>query len=296
VTYAVVAYVLWGTFPVYFSLLKPASALEIVAERVVWCFAFLVVVLAVRRDWTWLGPTLRDRRRITLIVLAAVVIVANWLTYNFAVNSGQAVEGSLGYFIAPLVTVTIGVVFLKERLRTAQWVAVAIAALAVAVMAAENGHLPWIAVVLAVTFSTYGLIMKFVDTPPVEAVAVGMGAMFVPFAVVLLALQANGSLVLFHANPGTSALLIGAGAVTAVPMVFFSAAAPLAPLTTLGLLQYINPVLQFLFSVTVLNETLSAARWVGFALVWLALAIFVVDGLRSSRRSASTSAVELARP
>lgn len=277
---------LWGFFPVYFSWLKPASALEIVAERVVWCFVFLLLVLLVQRNWSWVVPTLRDRRRLTLIALSAAFITTNWLTYNWAVNHHQAVEGSLGYFINPLVTVVIGVVALRETLRRAQWVAVGVATVAVVILTVDTGRLPWIALVLAGTFATYGVIMKFVRTPPVEALTMGMGVMFVPFLLVLVVLQARGSLVLSHGTPRESALLIGAGVVTAVPMLFFNAAAPKVKLSTMGLLQYINPVLQFLLSVTVLHETLSAGRWAGFALVWVALVILGIDGLRHSRRPA----------
>lgn len=297
--YALVAYVLWGFFPLYFSWVSDASALEIVAHRVVWCFGFLLIVLAFRRDWSWVRPLLRSRRRVTTTVAACAVIVANWLTYNWAVNTEQAVEGSLGYFIAPLVTVLIGVVVLKERLRVAQWAAVAIAAVAVTVMTVETGRLPWIALVLAVTFATYGALMKFVDTPPVEAITVGMGALVLPFVVVLLVLQARGELALFDDSPRLSVLLIGAGLVTAVPMVFFTAAAPRVPLSTMGILQYVNPVLQFLLSVLVLRESLTTGRWIGFALVWVALAVFAADGWRQSRQRYPADwaeAEELARP
>ena len=283
-TYAIVAYVLWGLFPYYFSLLDFASPLEIVAERVTWCFVFLLIVLAVRRSWAPIYAALRDPRRLVPIVLAAAVIVANWLTYNWAVNNNQAVEGALGYFINPLLTVALGVVVLKERLRRAQWVAVGIAFAAVVVLTIDAGHLPWIALVLAGTFGTYGFIMKFVRTPPVEALTIGMGAMVLPSIGVLLVLQSRGTLELGHGSGGQTALLLGAGIVTAVPMLFFNAAAQRVPLSTMGLLQYINPVLQFLVSVLVLGETLSRGRWAGFALVWVALVILAVDGLRASGR------------
>jgi chloramphenicol-sensitive protein RarD len=295
---ALIAYVLWGTFPLYFSLLAPAGALEIVAERIVFCFAFLMIVLLLRRDWAWLGPILRDRRRLVMLVASAAVISANWLTYNWAVNTNQAVEGSLGYFISPLVTVLIGVVALRERLRRAQWVAVAIAFVAVLVMSTEEGRVPWIALVLAATFAVYGWIMKFVETPPVEALTIGMGAMFVPFLAVLVVLQVQGELTLGSSDPGKDALLVGAGVVTAVPMIFFGAAAAVVPLSTMGVLQYVNPVLQFVFSVAVLGEALSAGRWIGFVLVWAALVVFAVDGVRTSRRAARAAAdtAPLARP
>lgn len=297
-TYAIVAYVLWGLFPWYFAQLGFASAWEIVAERVVWCFVFLLLVVLARRRWSYVMSAVRDRRQLAMITVAAAVITTNWLTYNWAVNNEQAVEGALGYFINPLLTVALGVVLLKERLRRAQWVAVAIAALAVVVLTVDAGHLPWIALVLAATFATYGFTMKFVRTPPVEALTVGMGAMFVPMLVVLGVLQAQGTLILgsSDADAGRTALLLGAGVVTAVPMLFFNAAAQRVPLSTMGLLQYINPVLQFLVSVLLLHETLSAGRWAGFALVWVALVILAVDGLRSSHRGRGHDTNELVTP
>ncbi len=287
------AYVCWGLFPLYFPLLEPASAVEIVAHRVVWTLVFVVVLLLVRRRWSWVRSIVVDRRRLLILAVASVVLSVNWGVYIWAVNSGRVVEAALGYFINPLVTVLLGVVLLGERLRRAQWVAVGLAAVAVLVLTAAYARPPVIALVLALSFGTYGLMKKKVEMPAVESLAVETSLMVVPATVVVAVLQVQGTATFGHAAASVTALLVGVGAVTAIPLLLFAGAAARTPLSTMGLLQYITPILQFMIGVFVVHESMPASRWVGFGLVWAALALLSVDSLRAARtqRAGSGQAV-----
>jgi chloramphenicol-sensitive protein RarD len=286
--YGAAAYLLWGLFPLYWPLLEPASSLEIVAHRVVWSLLVVIVILAVTRDLTWLGPFSRDRSSQWRLAVASVLLAANWCLYIYGVNSEQVVETSLGYFINPLVTVLIGVLLLGERLNRAQWVAVGLGAAAVLVLAVDYGRPPWIALGLAFSFAIYGLIKKQVG-PRVGAVAslsVESAVMFVPALSFLVVLEVRGDADFGHHGVAHSALLATAGVATAIPLLFFAAAARRVPLTIMGLLQYLAPVLQFLTGVLIYDEPMPASRLAGFALVWAALMILTIDGIRSfSRRT-----------
>jgi chloramphenicol-sensitive protein RarD len=279
------AYLLWGLFPLYWPLLEPAGAAEILAHRVVWCLVFVAVVLVVRRRWAWVGALRDEPRKVALLAIAASVIAVNWGVYIWGVNNGHVVETSLGYFINPLVTVVLGVLVLGERLRRAQWVAVGVATFAVLVLTADYGRPPWIALVLAMSFATYGLVKKTIGMPAVESLAVETSLLFVPALGFLLVLQARGSATFGHAPAHVTALLAAAGVVTAVPLLLFGAAAPRIPLSTLGVLQYLTPTIQFLIGITVFHESMPASRWIGFGLVWSALLVFTLDGARAGRRS-----------
>jgi chloramphenicol-sensitive protein RarD len=296
------AYAIWGFFPLYFPLLEPATPLEILCERFVFSLAFMVVVLTATRSWPRLRPVLRDRSSLLLLTVAAAFIAVNWGVYIWAVNDGNVVEASLGYFINPLVLVLIGVVFLGERLRRLQWVAVAIAALAVLVLTLGLGKLPWIALALAFSFAGYGTIKKLVGADPMASLTVET-AVATPFALAYLVhLQLAGSLVLGHDSTGTSLLLMGTGVVTAIPLLMFGAAANRIPLSSMGLLQYLTPIIQFVIGVVVVGETMPPVRWLGFAIVWTALAVFTYDGLRqgsrnrTSRRAAADGVDEVEAP
>ena len=286
----VTAYLLWGLFPLYFPLLKPATPLEIVAHRIIWSLLFVAILLTFGRRWSWVVPFLRDRRRLLILSVAAVVIGINWGVYIWAVNSDHVVEAALGYFINPLVTVLLGVVVLGERLRRAQWAAVGLAAVAVVVLTVAYGRLPWVALTLAFSFATYGLMKNRVRMPAVESLAVECALLFLPATALLLVLQARGTLVFSHTTWHVSLLLGLAGVITAIPLICFGAAAARIPLSTMGLLQYLTPILQFLIGVLVFDEAMPASRWVGFALVWAALVVFTVDTLRAARaaRAAET--------
>lgn len=279
----IAAYLLWGLFPLYWPLLKPAGAVEILSHRVAWSLITMTAIVLATKRLGRLRTLVGDARARRLLALAAIVIAVNWGTYIWGVNHDRVVETSLGYFINPLVTVVMGVVILGERLRRLQWLAVGIATTAVLGLTIEYGHPPWVALILAFSFGTYGLAKKQAAVEAVESLT---------FETLVLAPLALGYLVVLGLRggshfttdgPGHTALLVLTGVVTAVPLLFFGAAAIRVPLTTLGLLQYLAPVLQFLLGVTLLGEQMSTMRWAGFGLVWVALALFTVESVRHHR-------------
>ena len=277
------AYALWGLFPLYFPLLEPAGGLEIVAHRVVWSLAFIALLLTVLRAWRRVRAVVADRRALLILVGAAVLISGNWLIFVYGVNSGQVVETSLGYFINPLVSVLLGVVVLSERLRTAQWVAVGIAAVGVAVLTLDYGRPPWIALSLAATFGLYGLLKKLVRVEAAPGLFLETAIVVVPAVVVLGLLHVHGEGTAGNHGTGHLLLLIGSGIATAVPLLLFAAATSRIPLSTVGLLQYLTPSMQLAIGVFVYDEPMPPMRLVGFAVVWLALVVFTVDTLRAAR-------------
>ncbi|NEA48644.1 EamA family transporter RarD [Streptomyces sp. SID10815] len=289
------AYGMWGLVPLFWPLLKPAGAAEILAHRMVWSLAFVIVALLAVRRWAWAGELLRQPRKLGLIVVAAAVITVNWGVYIWAVNSGHVVEASLGYFINPLVTIAMGVLLLKERLRPVQWAAVATGAASVLVLAVGYGQPPWISLCLAFSFATYGLVKKKVNLGGVESLAAETAVQFLPALGYLLWLGAHGEATFATEGAGHAALLASTGVVTALPLVCFGAAAIRVPLSTLGLLQYLAPVFQFVLGVVYFHESMPPARWAGFALVWLALSLLTWDGLRTAHRSARLRAAATAR-
>lgn len=280
--YGVAAYTLWGLFPLYWPLLEPAGAVEILAHRIVWSLVVVVVLLSVGGRLA--GLRRLGRRAYVLLSVAAVVITVNWGTYIWGVNNEHVVETSLGYFVNPLVTVLLGVVVLGERLRPAQWGAVALATVAVIVLTLDYGRPPWIALTLAFSFATYGLLKKKAGVGAAESLAVETGVLVLPAAAYLLWLGARGDGTFGTEGLGHAVLLAGAGLVTAVPLLFFSAAATRVPLTTLGLLQYLAPTFQFAIGIFLYGEPLPPVRLVGFVLVWAALAVFTVEALEHRRR------------
>lgn len=283
VLYGVAAYILWGLFPLYWPLLKPSGAVEILAHRMVWSLVAVVAILAVRRHWSWIRELVMQPRKLGLLSLAAVIITVNWGTYIYAVNTGHVVEAALGYFINPLVSVVFGVLLLRERLRRLQWVAVGFGTLAVLVLTVNYGRPPYMALVLAVSFGVYGLIKKHANVGAGESLTVETLVLLLPALGYLLFLQQAGQSTFGTEGVGHILLLVGAGVITAVPLMCFTAAANRVPLSTIGLLQYIAPVLQFLCGVLIAKETMPPSRWIGFSLVWLALAIFTYDSFRTAR-------------
>jgi chloramphenicol-sensitive protein RarD len=283
------AYLLWGLFPLYWPLLEPAGPLEILAHRIAWSLLFLAAVLAIGNGFAWIRDL--DRRRLGLLAIAAALITVNWGTFIYAVNDDHVVETSLGYFITPLVSVALGVTVLGERLRRDQRIAVAIAALAVAVLAVDYGRPPWIALTLALSFGTYGLIKKRANVEGTQSLAVET-ALLAPAAIAFLIwLEAAGDSTLFTQDAGHVGLLVLSGVVTAVPLILFGAAAIRVTLTTIGVLQYLAPTMHFLIGVVLNDEPMPVTRLFGFALVWVALAIFTGGALRSTR-AARLNAVE----
>ncbi|TFD87691.1 EamA family transporter RarD [Cryobacterium serini] len=277
------SYALWGVLPLYFLLLAPSGAFEIVAWRVLFSLAFCALIITVTRTWAVLGRALRQWRLVWTMGLAGVFIFINWQTYVIAATTGHVVEAALGYFINPIVTVLLGVFVLREHLRRLQWVAIAISFVAVVVLAVGYGSLPWISLILAFSFGLYGLIKKRVG-PSVDAVT-GLTletAWLAPVAVVQLVVVSGLSGITFGTvSPWHTAGLLAAGVITAVPLLLFAAAARRLPLTVLGLIQFVAPVLQFLVGVFVLGEAMPFERWVGFGLVWVALIILMLDMVAS---------------
>ncbi|MGW7419810.1 EamA family transporter RarD [Streptomyces sp. NPDC054813] len=291
------AYGMWGLVPLFWPLLKPAGSLEILAHRMAWSLVFVAVALAFVRRWAWAGELLRQPRRLALVAVAAAVITVNWGVYIWAVNAGHVVEASLGYFINPLVTIAMGVLLLKERLRPAQWTAVGVGFAAVVVLTVGYGQPPWISLVLAFSFATYGLVKKKVNLGGIESLAAETAIQFLPALGYLLWLAGHGESSFVNDGPGHAALLASTGIVTALPLVCFGAAAIRVPLSTLGLLQYLAPVFQFLLGILYFHEAMPAERWAGFALVWVALALLSWDALRTAHRSArALAAAAVPRP
>lgn len=280
--YGVSAYLLWGAFPLYWPLLEPANPLEIVSHRAVWTLVFCFIVLAATKA---LKSTLVTLKRPTVVIklfLSSMLISINWLVYIWATNNEHVVEASLGYYINPLIIIGFGVIFLKEKMRTMQWAAVAIATLGVVVLTVDYGRLPWIAIALAVSWGSYGLIKKQLGLGALEGLTIEtlISSLFYLAYLIYIGNQGTGQ---FGQSWGLTALLISAGAVTAIPLLLFNGSTNRLPFTTIGLLQYITPTLQFSIGVWVLNEDMPTARWVGFLFIWGALVVLATDLIRSSR-------------
>ncbi|MCQ6271253.1 EamA family transporter RarD [Pseudarthrobacter sp. R1] len=287
ILFGIGAYGLWGLLPLYFFVLMPAGAVEIVANRVVWSLLFCALLITVTRSWGALAGALRNRAVFGSLALAAFLIAVNWLTYTYGVTTGQAVEASLGYFINPLVSVLLGVFVLKEKLRPLQWAAVGIGFVAVGVLTYSYGKLPWIALTLAFSFGLYGFVKKRVG-PRVDAVtSLSVETMVLaPFAAVTMVyLAVTGTATLTTQGPGHFWLLLASGVITAVPLLFFGASARRLPMTTIGLLQYFAPLLQFVLALVVFKEAMTLDRWIGFGVVWVALLVLTVDMLRTARKT-----------
>ncbi|HKU36372.1 MAG TPA: EamA family transporter RarD [Paenarthrobacter sp.] len=287
VLFGIGAYGLWGLLPLYFFVLQPAGALEIVANRIVWSLIFCALLITITRSWGVLFSAVKDRSIMGPLALAAGLIAVNWLTYTFGVTTGHAVETSLGYFINPLVSVLLGVFVLKEKLRPLQWAAVGIGFVAVGVLTFSYGQLPWIALLLAFSFGLYGFVKKKVG-PKVDALTSLSveTVVLAPFAAItMVVLGATGVATLTTQGPGHFWLILASGIITAVPLLFFGASARRLPMTTIGLLQYFAPVLQFIVALTVFHEAMTTARWIGFCVVWLALVLLTIDMLRTARKN-----------
>ena len=282
--YAIAAYALWGAVPAYFLLLAPAGATEIVAWRIMFSLVFCAILLTVTRGWPAFLAILRQPRLVLITGLAGALIYINWQVFVLAALNGQILESALGYFINPILTVLLGVVFLKERLRPAQWVAVSISAVAIVVMSVGLGVFPWISLSLALSFGLYGLIKKQAG-PRIDAITgLTLETMWlVPVASVILIVVASTSGIVFGTVSGMHTTLLAlAGVVTALPLLLFAAAARRLTLVTIGMVQYLTPVLSFLFAVLIMKESMPVERWIGFGLVWVALIILSADMIRQA--------------
>jgi chloramphenicol-sensitive protein RarD len=285
------ANLLWGLFPLYWTLLDRSSAIEVLAYRIVWSLLATAALVVVRRKLPQLKVLWADPARRRRLVAAAALISTNWVTYIWGVNHGHVVETSLGYFINPLFTVMLGVVVLSERLRTAQWVALGIAAVALAGLTVEYGRLPWVALVLTGTFGLYGLAKKKAGAGAIEGMAIE-SAVMAPLALAAIAVIGfRGDATVADHGALYAVLMMLTGPVSAVPLLLFGAAAIRVPMTTLGLQQYISPLLQFACGVLVFGEAMPPMRWAGYGLVWLALVVLTWDGLGQRRRSVALEPV-----
>lgn len=295
ILYGLSAYVLWGMFPLFFKQLQAASAIEVVLHRMVWSLVFVLIVLAVLRRWSWLGDVRRSPALLGKFAVSALLLAGNWLSYVWAVNNGHVLDASLGYFILPLINVALGFVFLHERPRKAQWVAFALAATGVLWMAVQSGHVPWLALLIAMTFGFYGLMRKTATLGALEGMSLET-MLLAPLAVVAL-LWAGPS------GPGsqwpahdahTWLFFLLSGPVTAIPLLLFAAGARRVPLSTMGFLQYITPSILALMGVFLYGEPFAGPRAVGFVFIWVALALYTAEGLWAGRRAAAARAAAAA--
>jgi chloramphenicol-sensitive protein RarD len=294
--YGVAAYGIWGLFPLYWKLVQHVPALQILGHRIVWSFAALAVLTTFSRDISapslWRAP----RRVIGMYAIAAVLIGINSFLYVYAVNAGFIVETSLGYFIAPLVNVVLGVLVFRERLRAGQWIAVALAAAGVAYLTRAYGAVPWIAAGLATSFGSYGLVKKKAPLDSLRGLTLETAVLVIPAAAFLAAVQANGRGAFLHTGVASDLLLVGGGLVTIGPLLLFASAVRRIPLSVIGLLQYIAPTIQFLLGVFLYHEPFSRTQLIGFTVVWIALLVFSVDGLRARGVPGRVAVLDDGRP
>ncbi|MGA7205104.1 MAG: EamA family transporter RarD [Specibacter sp.] len=285
--FGISAYFLWGLLPLYFIWLMPANSIDIVANRIVWSLVFCALVITLTRGWKKIRAAVGNPRILGTLTVAGFLIVINWLTYVYAVTSGSAIEASLGYFINPLVSVLLGVIVLKEKLRPLQWLAVGVGFVAVVVLTVSYGKLPWIALVLAFSFGIYGFVKNRVGSKVDALTSLSVEtAVLTPFAVAaMVVLAVTGNATLLSLGAGHFWLLVAAGVITAVPLLLFGASARRLPMTTIGLLQYVAPLMQFIVATTLLGEHMGLDRWIGFGIVWLALVILTADTLRAYRHT-----------
>ncbi len=281
----IAAYTLWGLFPLVFHQLRSVAAGEILLHRIVWSFVVVGALLLVRRDRRWLARIRAVPHGVRNLAIAAGFIAANWLVYVWAVNHDHVVEAALGYYINPLVTVALGVLVLREHLRQLQLAALGCAALAVVVLTAAYGRVPWIALALACSFAAYGFLKKAVSAEATTSLAVETGVLLPAALVGMVVLQTSGDAAFLHGSGGRDALLVSLGVVTAVPLLLFATAASRIPLSLLGLLQYLTPTMQLICGVVVFDEALPPERLAGFVLVWIALVLLGTDALRTARRA-----------
>lgn len=297
ILFGIGAYGLWGVFPLFFPLLDPAGPLEVLAHRIGWSLLLVLGILALRRRLPGVMAAARDRRTLGLLSAAAVLVAVNWGVYIYAVSADRVIEAALGYFINPLVSVAFGILVFKERLRRQQGIALGLGTAAVVVLTAYyDGGFPWIALVLASSFGTYGLMKKLASVGAAESLAVETLVLLGPALAFLVVLGASGDATAGNNGTGHLLLMAATGPITAVPLMLFSAAVTRVPLTTIGLLQYLAPVLQFVIGWLVLGEAMPLSRWAGFALVWLALVLLTVDGLRAARSARQARLVPVAEP
>jgi chloramphenicol-sensitive protein RarD len=282
ILYGIGAYFLWGFFPVYWKLLHHVPALQLLGHRISWSFLLLMAVIFVTRQWKEFRAQL-NKRTFLIYTVAALLIGVNWLTYVWAVNANFIVETSLGYFINPLLSVLLGVIILREKLRPAQWIPIGLAAAGVIYLTVIYGKLPWIALTLAFSFGMYGLVKKLTPLGSLYGLTFETGILFLPALIYLSLMEANGTGAFLHTGTPSDLLMVGAGVVTTIPLLMFASAARSIPLTLVGLLQYITPTLQFLLGVFIYKEPFDHTHLIGFGIIWIALIVFWVENYLAHR-------------
>ncbi len=283
------AYAIWGLFPIYWHWLSQVPALQILAHRIVWSFVLLAIVIVVTRQWRAFRAEALHARTLAIYAIAGLLLSVNWGTYVWAVNAGYVVETSLGYFINPLLSVLLGVIILRERLRRTQWIAVGLAAAGVIYLTIAYGSLPWIALTLAFSFGLYGLVKKTAPLGALHGLTLETAIVFAPMLLYLILAEANGQGAFLHSAGISTLLMVGAGPVTVIPLLMFASAVRSIPLSLVGILQYITPTLQFLIGVLIFKEPFSPTQSIGFGLVWLALLVFTSENLWARRQAVSIS-------
>ncbi|WP_095673965.1 EamA family transporter RarD [Candidatus Planktophila sulfonica] len=276
------SYIMWGLFPLYWPLLEPANPLEIVSHRAVWTLVFCLIALALSKQIHATLAVMKNPKTMAALLLSTILVSINWITYIWAVNHGHVVEAALGYYINPLIIIAFGVILLREKMRPLQWVAVGIAAVGVLVLTIDYGRLPWVAISLALSWGSYGLVKKKLNLGALEGLAIETLISFIPYAAYIIYLGQQGTGQFGH-KPLLTILLISAGAVTAIPLLLFNGSTTRLPYSTIGLLQYITPTIQFSIGVWLRHEDMPTARWIGFIVIWFALAALATDLVRSSR-------------
>ncbi|MDT0267615.1 EamA family transporter RarD [Streptomyces sp. DSM 44915] len=284
------AFGMWGLLPLYWRLLDDTDVVELLAHRMAWSMPTALLLLLLVRNWSWIGPLLRQPKRLAMVLLSAALITANWAVFIWCVAQDRVLEASLGYFINPLLTIAVGVLVLRERLRPAQWVAVGLGVLAVLVMSVAYGQVPWLSLSLSVSFAAYGLVKKKTALDGLEGFTADTAFQFLPALAVLLVVGARGEGSFTAEGPGHALLLVLSGLATALPLIFFGAATVRLPLSTVGLMQYIAPSTMFLLGLFVFHEEMPPERWLGFGLVWGALSVLTWDVLRQAGRRQRTVA------
>jgi len=292
VLYAIGAYLVWGFMPIWLKQIKDVPALQILSHRVAWSFLLLVIIILVRKEWSAVRKAVSSKRTLVIYSAAALLLGANWLTYIVAVNSNHIVESSLGYFINPLVSVLLGVIFLRERLRAWQWLPVGIAAAGVVYLTLDYGRLPWIALALASTFALYGLVKKIAPLGSLHGLMLETAILFLPALIFLGGLEVQGGGWFAHHGWSQDLYLAAAGLITAIPLLLFGSAARSIPLSMMGLLQYVAPTCQFALGVLVYQEPFTPVRLAGFTIIWSALLIFWLEGYLNNRRELTAARQE----
>jgi chloramphenicol-sensitive protein RarD len=291
VLYGIGAYILWGILPIYWKWLQAVPAIQIISHRIIWSFVLLALILFVTRQWRDFRAKAFSRRVVLIYLVSAILLSINWLTYIWAVNAGFVVETSLGYFINPLLSVLLGVLFLREKLRPWQWLPIGLAAIGVVYVAISYGQFPWIALTLAFSFGLYGLVKKLAPLGSLYGLTLETGLLSLPALGLLVFMEVHGQGAFLHSPPVSNLLMVGAGLVTTVPLLMFASAVQRIPLSTVGILQYINPTIAFLLGVFLFHEPFNLSLLIGFSLVWLALLIYSAENFLASRSRRSLPAV-----